>query len=1389
MFSSPTGGATLPDTTAQVLIGSSDQAVQGTPVISVADATASEQDGYIDFVVSLSAPSAQSVGLQYQTSDSTAVTGYSSGNDFAGVSATLVFAAGETLKTIRIPLVNDTAAEAIKAFKVSLYSPTNAVLGNSVALGTIVDNDATAGAPVVRVNDAIVDESDGRAYITVTLDKPSASTVTLNYSTADASAIAGTDYQAVVSQVLSFAPGETAKTIAINLIDDTAAELAEAFAILFSNEAGATLTSHRSHVVLSPSDAVPASSPVITVPGAFAMESDGQMEFVISLSAPSTLPVSVYYQMSDNTAISGYSSGNDFAGVNGTLVFGAGETLKTLHVPLVDDSTGESTESFKVTLYSPVNATIGSTAITGTILDNDPTPLSSGITVSSINGPSILEGRGTNDTLVGSTSDNVLIGKGGADSLSGGEGNDLYLVEETGDLVVEASTTGMDTVLSYLNTYALTANVETLLLGSGAVSGSGNELDNILTGNELANVLSGGAGADAINGQGGNDTLNGGLGGDSFILDKSDAGIDTIADFGTGDHIRISNAKLAQSVSSLQVVAGPSVTTLKVSLQALDPSPIEIHLTGQYAPSNFRISGSDIHFNNLPSGTISISGTAARGQTLSVVNLLTDTDGFVLSGANAVSYGWFANGIAIAGATGNTFVPTEAQVGKTLSVIANYTDALGTAESASSVSIGPVGSANYTLTGTVSFSGTTTQGQTLTVVNALADVDGLGLMQYQWLADGSPISLATANTITLAEAQVGKVISVRVSYTDGRGFSESTVSLSSSAVANVNDLPTGLVTIAGTSTQGQTLTATNTLADADGLGTISYQWKANGTAIAGATSSTLTLAEAQVGKTITVAASYTDGQRTAESVASTASAAVANVNDAPTGSVTITGTTSLGQVLTVATNTLADPDGLGPLSYQWSAGGVAISGAINSTLTLSDAQVGKAITVTVRYTDLHGTAESMSSLATSPISSLPPTAVNGTTANDTLTSTAGNDAIDGKAGIDTAVYTARMAAYTVSPTVISGPDGSDTLTSVERLQFTDAFLAFDLDGNAGQTYRLYQAAFNRTPDLGGLGGWIAAMDSGTTLAQVATSFMGSAEFQALYGANPSNEQFVSLLYTNALHRTADAGGLAYWVNQLASGLQTRAQALVNLSESAENKASVLPAIAKGIVYANATQAAGPAKGQSFSGTSNADSLIGTVGNDTLTGGGGNDSLNGGGGLDTAIYSGTRASHTTTNASGALTVSGSTNGVDTLSHVERLKFDDAILAFDTSGNAGQTYRLYQAAFNRTPDKDGLSGWIKGVDQGLSMLKVAAAFIESGEFKTLYGNSPTDSAFVNLLYTNALHRTADAGGLEYWVNQLSSHAQSREQALLGFSESAENQASLIGVIQNGIELTAG
>jgi Ca2+-binding RTX toxin-like protein len=315
------------------------------------------------------------------------------------------------------------------------------------------------------------------------------------------------------------------------------------------------------------------------------------------------------------------------------------------------------------------------------------------------------------------------------------------------------------------------------------------------------------------------------------------------------------------------------------------------------------------------------------------------------------------------------------------------------------------------------------------------------------------------------------------------------------------------------------------------------------------------------------------------------------------------------------------------------------------------------------------------------------------------------------------------------------------------------------------------------------------MDDGMPLLTIASKFMESAEFQSLYGANPTNAQFVANLYTNALHRPSqqDAGSAAGWVDQLSTNAVSRAQALVNFSESAENKASVLPVISGGITYATAAQATGPAKGQSFAGTPNADSLIGTVGNDTFTGGAGNDTIEGGKGLDTAVYGGAKASHTVIRTATGLTVASGSDGTDTLTNVERLKFDDAILAMDTAGNAGQTYRLYQAAFNRTPDKPGLSDWVKGMDPGLTLTQMATAFIGSGEFKDKYGANPTNAQFVDLLYANALHRARTVGD-DYWTHQLDSGV-TREQALIGFSESAENQASLIGVIQNGIELLVG
>lgn len=139
------------------------------------------------------------------------------------------------------------------------------------------------------------------------------------------------------------------------------------------------------------------------------------------------------------------------------------------------------------------------------------------------------------------------------------------------------------------------------------------------------------------------------------------------------------------------------------------------------------------------------------------------------------------------------------------------------------------------------------------------------------------------------------------------------------------------------------------------------------------------------------------------------------------------------------------------------------------------------------------------------------------------------------------------------------------LADVERLRFGEEVLALDDDGVAGQAWRLYQAAVDRTPDAAGLGYWIHQMEHGASLRQVALAFMAGSEFRTLYGGTLSDDGFIAALYDNVLHRAPDAAGLSWWRDALADGL-ARADALVYFSESAENVAQVAPLIANGIDY-------------------------------------------------------------------------------------------------------------------------------------------------------------------------------------------------------------------------------
>jgi Ca2+-binding RTX toxin-like protein len=190
--------------------------------------------------------------------------------------------------------------------------------------------------------------------------------------------------------------------------------------------------------------------------------------------------------------------------------------------------------------------------------------------------------------------------------------------------------------------------------------------------------------------------------------------------------------------------------------------------------------------------------------------------------------------------------------------------------------------------------------------------------------------------------------------------------------------------------------------------------------------------------------------------------------------------------------------------------------------------------------------------------------------NDLFAYTAGRDRIEGGAGLDAVALDVARGDVTIARSgaawTVAGTGIDLNLTGVERLQFRDQTVAIDLA--AGQTtgavYRMYEAALDRVPDAGGLRYWVAMVDGGASLKDIAGGFLNSPEFKTNVGANLSDAAFVDALYQNVLERPGEQAGLDYWTGLLASGAATRSDVLIGFSESPENVAQLAPAFTDGL---------------------------------------------------------------------------------------------------------------------------------------------------------------------------------------------------------------------------------
>ena len=345
---------------------------------SVADASADEADGTLQFTVTLPGSTLETSVDWATKEDASGDDPATEGQDYEAASGTLTFAPGDTSKTFTVTLNDDDVKEKDETFTIQLSNPVNAALTDATAIGTI-DNDDLSQAVFITLDEETADGVEEGEDVVFNLERHTWLDGALSQEVARGRLVVGLEItlegdfvRAPVPATAVFEAGVWVATVTVPTIDDALFEPAGSVSLKLESQ-GFGLLSNADPVEADVYD----NDMPVSIADAQADEGDGEITFTISLQGPAVTPIEVEVVTVDGGAtshgvVTATDFGKDFTAKSETLTFAVGEQTKQFAVTLADDRWDEAAESFTVELRNPSYARLQDASATGTILDDDP---------------------------------------------------------------------------------------------------------------------------------------------------------------------------------------------------------------------------------------------------------------------------------------------------------------------------------------------------------------------------------------------------------------------------------------------------------------------------------------------------------------------------------------------------------------------------------------------------------------------------------------------------------------------------------------------------------------------------------------------------------------------------------------------------------------------------------------------------------------------------------------------------------------------------------------------------------------------------------------------------------------------------------------------------------